>query len=179
MDPNHDRMVQVSSGAHRLHPEEIDYELLAQEHQSSAGGEEFDQWHANGRSKLANILFSNTLARRIVDSGSKITSNALHPGNVQTAPWSKIGRNNESGISVEEGALTSIYLATSKNVQGQSGGYFVLCERVTKIYNDEEAKGLDYLGKSKLRSEVSMSETEGKALWAEASKSFGLGVDLL
>ena len=55
----------------------------------------------------------------------------------------------------------------------------MLCEPVTKIYNEEEAKGLDYLGKSKLRSEVSMSETEGKALWAEASKYFGLGVDLL
>ena len=84
------RIVHVASGAHRLHSEEVDYELLAAEHESEEG---FDLWKAYGRSKLANILLSNELARRLKAAGAAVTTNTLHPGNVNTALWSKAGRN--------------------------------------------------------------------------------------
>lgn len=169
------RIVHVASGAHRLHLQEVDYELLTREHESEDG---YDQWLAYGRSKLANILLSNEFARRLKVAGSLVTSNALHPGNVNTALWTKVGRNNESGIPVEEGALTSIYLATSKEVQGQSGGYYFMCKRVTTIYNEEKHKDEDYISQSATRTEVSFSEKEGKAMWAVASNDVGLGEDL-
>ncbi len=169
------RIVHVASGAHRLHSEEVDYELLAAEHKSEDG---FDQWQAYGRSKLANILLSNELALRLKAAGSAVTSNTLHPGNVKTALWSKAGRNNDSGIPVEEGALTSIYLATSKEAEGHSGGYYFLCKPVSTIYDEEKHKNLDYPSKSATRTEVSVSEKQGKAAWTVASKDVGLGEEL-
>ena len=171
------RIIHVSSGAHRLHSYAIDYGSLAKEHRDE---ENYNQWKAYGRSKLANILFSNELDRRLKEEGiTSVTSNAVHPGNVKTALWASIGRTNDSGISVEDGALTSIYLATSEQVKGQSRGYYYLCQPITKIYVEEEAKDLDYIGKSKLRSEISLSEEEGKALWASASKDVGLNESIL
>jgi NAD(P)-dependent dehydrogenase (short-subunit alcohol dehydrogenase family) len=169
------RIVHVASGAHRLHSEEVDYELLATEHESEEG---FDQWKAYGRSKLANILLSNELARRLKAAGAAVTSNTLHPGNVNTALWSKAGRNNDSGIPVEEGALTSIYLATSQDVEGHSGGYYFLCKPASTIYDDEKHRNLDYISKSAMRAEVSVSEMQGKAAWTVASKNVSLGEEL-
>lgn len=85
-----------------------------------------------GHSKLANLLFSNELARRWRDLG--VTSNALHPGNVR----SRITRNNPFLnalhrspiarlliISEAEGARTPIYVATAPELEGVTGRYFV------------------------------------------------------
>jgi retinol dehydrogenase-12 len=91
---------------------------------------EFSAFPAYGHSKLANILFSNELARRL--RGSGVTSNALHPGAVATG----IGSNN--GItgrvvplllkpffrSPARGAATTIYLASAAEVDGVTGKYF-------------------------------------------------------
>ncbi len=88
---------------------------------------------AYGRSKLANLLFTFELARRL--EGSGVTANALHPGFVA----SQFGKNNGlfakallplamlfgRAVSVEEGAKTSIYLASSPEVEGVTGKYFV------------------------------------------------------
>ncbi len=84
-----------------------------------------------GRSKLANILFSNELAERLQLHG--ITSNSLHPGTVA----SSFGGNG-NGLTatfmrlfrpflktMEQGAETSIYLATSPAVENVTGLYFV------------------------------------------------------
>ena len=169
------RIVHVASGAHRLHSQEVDYDLLAKEHECE---DNFDQWRAYGRSKLANILLSSELARRLKAIGAKVTSNSLHPGNVNTGLWLKAGRNNDSGIPADKGALTSIYLATSKEMQGQSGGYYFLCKPVTTIFNEEKHKHETYISKSGMRSEVSISEKESKAMWNVASKNIGLGEDL-
>jgi NAD(P)-dependent dehydrogenase (short-subunit alcohol dehydrogenase family) len=169
------RIVHVASGAHRLHPEEVDYDLLAREHESPDG---FNQWRAYGRSKLGNILLSNELAWRLAAEGAPVTSNAVHPGNVNTALWSKAGKNNDSGISPSEGALTSIYLATSKEVAGSSGGYYFQCRPVTTIYNDEEHKDEDYVAKSAMRTELSTSKKAAAALWAVASEHVGLNDNL-
>jgi NAD(P)-dependent dehydrogenase (short-subunit alcohol dehydrogenase family) len=91
---------------------------------------------AYGRSKFANILFANELARRL--DGSGVTANALHPGLVSTgmlnappppASW-VIPLVRRFALSPEQGAKTSIYLATSPEVEGVSGGYFVKCRQV-------------------------------------------------
>ena len=86
---------------------------------------------AYANAKLANILFSNELARRVAGSG--VTSNAVHPGVVAT----RFGTNDNGLftlgvkllrpflVSEEKGARTSIYLATSPEVEGVTGKYFV------------------------------------------------------
>ena len=87
---------------------------------------------AYARSKLANILFTNELARRL--AGSNVTVNALHPGHVATDIW----KNDFSffgpilkwviglfALTPEQGADNTIYLASSPNVAGITGKYFV------------------------------------------------------
>jgi NAD(P)-dependent dehydrogenase (short-subunit alcohol dehydrogenase family) len=91
-----------------------------------------------GRSKLANILFTRSLAQRLQDQ--QITVNCLHPGAVSTS----LGRNNPGLLSSvlplllkpffrtpEQGAETSIYLCCSEEVSGITGEYFADC-RVAK-----------------------------------------------
>ena len=87
-------------------------------------------WTAYQRSKLANILFTYELARRL--EGTRVTANALHPGFVAT----RFGMNNPlwfrlamrlaflKAIDEEEGAATSIHLASAPEVEGISGRYF-------------------------------------------------------
>jgi NAD(P)-dependent dehydrogenase (short-subunit alcohol dehydrogenase family) len=83
-----------------------------------------------GRSKLANILFTRELARRLAGSG--VTANCLHPGFVAT----RFGGGNGilmrtavriamvGAIPVAKGAETIVYLATAPEVASVSGGYF-------------------------------------------------------
>ena len=91
-------------------------------------------WPAYCKSKLCNIMFTYELARRLEGSGT--TTNCLHPGFVNT----NFGNNNKTGvrmsltavktvgaINVKKGANTSIYLASSAEVDGASGKYFVKC----------------------------------------------------
>jgi NAD(P)-dependent dehydrogenase (short-subunit alcohol dehydrogenase family) len=85
---------------------------------------------AYAASKLALILFTRELAARL--EGTAVTANALHPGHVATGMWpterwflallTRVLRRVL--IPVEEGARTSIYLASSDEVRGISGGYF-------------------------------------------------------
>ena len=92
---------------------------------------------AYGRSKLANILFTYELARRLGDSS--VTVNALHPGHVATDIWktnfSFIGPALKwimglFALTPEEGADNTIYLASSPEVEGITGKYFVKHEPV-------------------------------------------------
>ena len=99
--------------------------------------------------KLMNVLFVKELANRL--KGTNITVNALHPGVVKT----NIGKKSDhaffgfawqtfatlAGISEERGAATSVYLASSVDVEGVSGKYFANCKehRVNKIALDESA----------------------------------------
>jgi retinol dehydrogenase 12 len=93
----------------------------------------YNPWIAYCNSKLFNIFFTNELQRRIKAKGLNITANALHPGAVRT------GFGSQSGdfftrfvfgifglffITAEEGAQTSIYLASSPEVEGVGGQYF-------------------------------------------------------
>jgi NAD(P)-dependent dehydrogenase (short-subunit alcohol dehydrogenase family) len=84
-----------------------------------------------GTTKLANLLFTYELARRL--EGTGVTVNALHPGFVATSfpagngvfGWFVRRWASLLAIPVEQGARTSIYLASSPEVEGVAGGYFV------------------------------------------------------
>lgn len=115
------RIVHVSSEAHRIGKFRLD-QLVRPDN--------FSSWVTYGNSKLANILFSNELAERL--KSLDITSNALHPGGVATNFASET-----SGLaklmmflarpffkSPEEGARTSIYLASSPELEGVTHKYF-------------------------------------------------------
>ena len=115
------RVVNVSSVGHKMAPFDIN-DLMT---------EKAKPVHAYFRAKFANILFSNQLARRLSDDG--ISSNALHPGTVksnfgheakQTALFYKLA----TPFLVKQGAATLIYLASSPEVEGATGGYYFKCK---------------------------------------------------
>jgi len=116
------RIVNVSSDAHQS-VREMRFDDLQLERK-------YTMFTAYGQSKLANILFTTELARRL--AGKPVTVNVLHPGFVATG----FGKNN-SGIMTtifsvlqlfartpEQGAATSIYLASSPEVETVTGEYF-------------------------------------------------------
>ena len=123
------RIVSVSSRVHTSGALDFD-DLMGAKRYSGIG--------AYGNSKLANVCFTYALARRL--KGTGVTANCLHPGFVA----SQFGHNNGGLISVAvglmqrfggaisetDGARTSIYLATSPEVEGNSGGYYVLCKQI-------------------------------------------------
>lgn len=112
--PSSSRIITVSSVAHRNG--RIDLADLNSEHS-------FSGYSAYATSKLMNILFTFELAERL--KGKKITANCLHPGVVGTKLL-KTGFNGMTGNdSLEEGAATSVYLATSSDVDDVSGKYFM------------------------------------------------------
>ncbi|GAB4130125.1 MAG: SDR family oxidoreductase [Ignavibacteriales bacterium] len=106
------RIINVSSIAHTRAA--MDFSNLNSENY-------FDGYYTYSLSKLANILFTYELAERLADT--KITVNALHPGVIST----KLLQSgfNISGSSLKEGAATSVYLATSPEVEGVTGKYFI------------------------------------------------------
>jgi len=100
------------------------------------------------QSKLANVMFTYELARRL--NGTNVTANALHPGFVGTnfgsnnGVWLKVGIGllKPFILSPEQGARTSIYLASSPEVEGVTGQYFVKCKprRSSRASYDEAAQ---------------------------------------
>jgi NAD(P)-dependent dehydrogenase (short-subunit alcohol dehydrogenase family) len=125
------RVVNLSSNAHTVG--KIDFEDLQSERR-------YERLEAYSRSKLANLLFTYELARRL--KGSRVTVNAVNPGSAATNLGSDNGwvrgwlrvklRNQFKGylISAEEGAKSSIYLASSPELEGVTGRYFLHCKEV-------------------------------------------------
>jgi retinol dehydrogenase 12 len=116
------RVVTTSSGAHFSGVLDID-DLNAERRHST--------WSAYANSKLANVLFTRALARRL--EGSDVTANCLHPGVIRTrlgrgAPLPVRAGWRVAGLffaSPRKGAETIVYLASSPEVADSSGGYFV------------------------------------------------------
>lgn len=118
------RIINVSSEGHRL--AKLDFGDLQSERR-------YDGIRVYGNSKLANILFTRALAKRLAGTG--VTVNAVHPGAVRTG----FGHNTKGlfrylvklgapfFISAEKGARTSVYLASSPEVESVSGEYFIKC----------------------------------------------------
>ena len=123
------RIVNVASTAHNAARQGIPFDDL----QSTHG---YRGMHVYGQSKLANILFTLELSRRFAEK--EVTANSLHPGTVRTG----YGRDGDArgllgfGIKIAspfflspaKGARTSVYLASSPEVAGISGEYFVKCK---------------------------------------------------
>jgi len=123
------RVVSVSSEAHRF--------VRGIRFDDPGFAEGWSWWRVYAQSKLANILFTRELARRL--EGSDNSATCLHPGGVATG----LGQNNGAflrGLSrpimaflstPERGARTSIYLASSPDVAGRTGRYFAKCREKT------------------------------------------------
>ena len=124
------RIVVVASRAHRMARRGLDLDDL---HNRKG----YDKWNVYGQSKLANLLFTLELADKL--QGSGVTVNALHPGVVAT----EFAGADDTGkllslliralhwvmLTPEQGAETSVYLATSPAVEGVSGKYFASCKQ--------------------------------------------------
>ena len=139
------RIVNVSSDAHRhgtMHWDDLQF-----------GGRRYSAWGAYSQSKLANLLFTYELSRRL--EGTGVTANALHPGVVATG----FGRTYAGMMSLlytvggpfmltpERGAETTVYLASSADVEGARGQYFARSRPIRS-------------------SKVSYCEMSQKKLWA-------------
>jgi len=122
------RIVNVSSGMHVN--ARLDFENLQ-------GEKKYTGWDAYARSKLCNLLFTYELARRL--EGTGVTANALHPGYVAT----NLAANNGLlvgtfaklsgrlfGHKPQDGARTSVFLASGREVEGVTGKYFADCQAV-------------------------------------------------
>jgi NAD(P)-dependent dehydrogenase (short-subunit alcohol dehydrogenase family) len=136
------RVICVASDAHRW-SRGIDFNDLQGRHR-------YGGFRAYAQSKLANVLFSAELARRL--AGTTVTANALHPGFVATGFFGGNGMNRPLGrlmqlgarlfaIGPEDGAATSIYLATAATAGRQSGQYFEKGRPVppSRVARDEAA----------------------------------------
>jgi retinol dehydrogenase-14 len=146
------RIVNVASDAH--HWGRLDLDDLG-------NAKRYRAMQVYGQSKLANILFTYELARRL--AGTSVTANCLHPGAVAT----HLGHNNGAIARTlarllvpffrtpAQGAATSIWLASAPDAEGLSGQYFVDC-------------------KAKRSSPASYDETMARRLWDASLQLTGL-----
>lgn len=123
------RVVNVSSIAHSRG--KIDFDDLNM-------SQRFDGYRAYAQSKLANVLFTVALAKRL--EGSNVTANSLHPGVVSTKLLTE-GFGFEGSDSLDDGAQTSVYLATADEGAQVSGEYFIDSKR-TKMSSLAEDEAL-------------------------------------
>lgn len=118
------RIVTVASKAHFDAKQGIDFDAVRRPTPSLTGLPEY------AVSKLANVLFSRELARRLAGTG--VTTYALHPGVVATDVWRRIPAPvawimKRFMISSEEGAATTLFCATDAALEGVSGRYYDGC----------------------------------------------------
>jgi NAD(P)-dependent dehydrogenase (short-subunit alcohol dehydrogenase family) len=147
------RIVSTASGAH------VGNKLNFDDLQSEKS---YSPFAVYGRSKLMNILFTRELTKRLAGTG--VTANCLHPGFVGTRfgdesgglmSWViKLGKN--FALTPEQGAETIIYLASSDDVAGKSGGYY-------------EKKQFT------APSRAAQSDADAKRLWDISAKIAGMG----
>ncbi|HEX3274964.1 MAG TPA: SDR family oxidoreductase [Gemmatimonadales bacterium] len=148
------RVINVSSGAHQGGT--IDFTDLQSERR-------YDSVRVYGRTKLANVLFTYQLARRLGSAG--VTANCLHPGVIATrlladymnVPMVDGAIATTLGADPAVGADTIVYLAASTEVEGVTGRYFV--------------------GRQETRSSAaSYDEAVQRRLWEESERLTGLSV---
>lgn len=150
------RVVMLSSLGYRWAPAAgIEFDNLS-------GARDYEPNKMYGQSKLANALFAFELARRLRESSSPATANAVHPGVINTnlgrhfAAWKRVAAGLIGWTfmkSVEEGAATSCYVATAPALSETSGYYFEDCNPVVP----EPGKHMD---------DVALA----KALWAKSEQ---------
>jgi retinol dehydrogenase 12 len=147
------RVINTSSDAHR--GLRLDFDDLQ-------AARKYRGFPAYGRTKLENILFTRELARRL--EGSGVTANAFHPGFVRTRYGDESGGLLALGIraakvfaiSPEKGAETLVYLASSSEVAGVTGGYFYKRRLATPTHEAQD-------------------DSAARRLWAESARLAGVG----
>jgi NAD(P)-dependent dehydrogenase (short-subunit alcohol dehydrogenase family) len=148
-----DRVVTIASGAHRMG--KIDLEDLNWENRR------YDRWRAYGQAKLANLLFTLELQRRLDEAGSDVRAVAAHPGWSATNLQSHTGSRLQNGFmaignklwaqSDEKGAWPTLYAAT-QDVAGaayvgpdgfqEMRGHPTLVSRSGAASDEQTARGL-------------------------------------
>src|SRR6266516_3175058 len=120
------RVITVTSDAHAAARLDLDDPQLARG---------WESWRAYANSKLANILFTRELARRL--EGTGVTANCAHPGMVRTRFGREARLPLRAGVTLarpfmlspRRGADTIVYLATSPEVAAATGGYYAKRQR--------------------------------------------------
>lgn len=138
------RIVSVSSRGHQYSPvvfDDINFERR-----------EYDPWQGYGQSKTANILFAIEATSRWADDG--ILANSLHPGAIETNLARHLdpefitnlkAQPNVTFKTIEQGAATSVLLATSPLLEGIGGRYFEDCNQAVPHPGGESRIGVkDY-----------------------------------
>ncbi|XP_037077462.1 retinol dehydrogenase 12-like [Pollicipes pollicipes] len=133
------RVINLSSLAHTKGQMYFDDLMLTKD---------YGDWKAYCQSKLANVLFTRELARRLVGSG--VTTYAVHPGVVRTELWRHQGSCMRGLIrpalrTPEQGAQTTLYCALAPELDTVSGRYYADCKETTpsrRARSDEDAARL-------------------------------------
>ena len=120
------RVITVTSDAHTAARLDLDDPQLERG---------WESWRAYANSKLANILFTRELARRLAGTG--VTANCAHPGMVRTRFGREARLPMRAGVALarpfmlspQRGASTVVYLATSPDVASETGGYYARRQR--------------------------------------------------
>lgn len=150
------RVVVVASQAHR--GAQLNFADLMLEHG-------YRQLRAYSRSKLANLLFTRALSRRL--DGTGVVCNALHPGVVRTgifreAPAPLRGILSTIGrlflLSPEQGARTSLFLASAPEAAERSGEYYIRCKPARP-------------------SDAALDDVAAERLWEASEKLVGAAAD--
>ncbi len=148
------RIINVSSRAHE--GASLDFDDLQNERHYNYGG-----YRAYGQSKLANLLFTYELDRRL--AGTNVTVNTVHPGAVASGFGVNNGGAMRMGMRVfhqfaltpKQGADTVVYLASSPDVEGITGKYWTTRKQVQS-------------------SPESYDEAAQKRLWAVSAQLTGI-----
>ncbi|KAH9677731.1 Short-chain dehydrogenase TIC 32 [Citrus sinensis] len=151
------RIVNVSSRRHQFsYPEGIRFDRINDQsglQQLGLKDSLYNRFSAYGQSKLANVLHTNELARRLKEDGVDITANSVHPGAITTNLFRNI--SFFSGLvgllgkyvikNVEQGAATTCYVALHPHVKGLTGSYFAdsnVAQASSQAVNTELAQKL-------------------------------------
>ena len=141
------RVVNLTSAGHRFSPvvfDDVHFERRA-----------YDKWESYGQAKTANILFSVELTKRLAADG--ITSNAVHPGGIMTDLGRHLDEDDVKELmsrapkggfkwkTVESGAATSTWAATSPELEGRGGLYLEDCNvGIPKTSDEQEGGYMEY-----------------------------------
>ena len=138
------RIASVSSRAHLRSP--VVFDDINFNHR------DYDPWLAYGQSKTANVLFAVEASRRWADDG--ILANAVHPGGIWTNLVRYLSDDVQESLrndptaqykTPEQGAATSVFVATSPLLDGIGGRYFEDCNEAVRYAGGRERAGVaDY-----------------------------------
>jgi NAD(P)-dependent dehydrogenase (short-subunit alcohol dehydrogenase family) len=154
------RVVSVSSRGHLFSAVHLDDLFFTRR--------EYDPWLAYGQSKTANVLFAVAATRRWAGDG--ITANALHPGAIMTNLQRHVtaeqleAMRSGSGVqpfkNVEQGAATSVFVATSPLLEGIGGRYFEDSNQAVRNVEGTRTGVADY----------ALDSTTAEALWETSAR---------